>query len=273
MTLTCQAILLLVVKVARIIKDIRMTTPLNESLIKGFSILKLFSKERPEISTSVVVQELGMNSATAHRFLVTLEETGALVSRQRGRYSLGLHMVALGRTAELTNPLASIVQPVIDDISTELRESVMACRLNRDGAVCIAAAIANRPITVNISVGEVLELHSSAQGKVWLASMSDEEVRTILKELPLKNFNSNTVTNIDALCDEIRMVRSQGYALNRGEREEDIAAVAVPVKNKDGKTILSFSVFGMVSRFDQELIERAKKQLFIAANKATQAIT
>ncbi|WP_089717899.1 helix-turn-helix domain-containing protein [Candidatus Entotheonella palauensis] len=67
-----------------------MTTPLNSSLIKGFAILKLFSKDRTELTATVVSRELGMNSASAHRFLTTLEEIGALASPRRGCYALGL---------------------------------------------------------------------------------------------------------------------------------------------------------------------------------------
>ncbi|WP_425964126.1 helix-turn-helix domain-containing protein [Rhizobium nepotum] len=53
-----------------------MATNVNFSLIKGLAILDLITEGRPEITTAIVVNELGMNTATAHRFLMTLEEDG-----------------------------------------------------------------------------------------------------------------------------------------------------------------------------------------------------
>ncbi|ETW96372.1 MAG: hypothetical protein ETSY1_26885 [Candidatus Entotheonella factor] len=247
-----------------------MATPLNGSLMKGFAILKLFSSNRPEITAAVVSRELGMNAATAHRFLNTLEEIGALVSHRRGCYALGLEMVELGRLAESINPLATIVQPVISELSRELNESAMACRLGRGGPVCIASAVAARPIAVSVKVGEVLELHASAHGKIWLASMRDEEIRERFQSEILPAFSANTLIDFGKLREEIESVRQQGYAQNRGEHESYIGAVAVPVNNKDGETFLSLSVFGMVDRFDEALIKRSRKQLMLAANEIAQ---
>ncbi len=248
-----------------------MPTPLNGSLMKGFAVLKLFSSDRPEITAAVVSRELGMNAATAHRFLTTLEEIGALVSHRRGCYALGLEIVELGRLAESINPLATIVQPVISDVSRELNESAMACRLGRGGPVCIATVVAARPISVSVKVGEVLELHASAHGKVWLASLRDDEIRERFQNDSLPAFSANTLTDFGKLREEIELVRKRGYAQNRGEHESYIGAVAVPVKNKEGETILSLSVFGMVDRFDDDLIRRARKQLTSAANQIAQS--
>ena len=242
-----------------------MATPLNGSLLKGFAILKLITPERQEISAATVASELGMNTATAHRFLHTLEAAGALTSYRRGYYGLGQRIEELGRLAAETNPLAAVVQPILDKISRQLNESVMACRLGRYGPTCMSVAISDRPITVNITVGTVLPLHSSAQGKLWLAEMSEEERTSRLEQLPLLPTSRNTISDRKRLDEELELIRKQGYALNRGENEPDIGAVSVPVKAKDGHMLLTLSVFGMFSRFDNTLIERAKTKLFDAA--------
>ena len=152
-----------------------MNTPVNNSVLKGFRILSLFSNDQREISTRTVVDRLGMSHATAHRFLISLERAGALRMTGRGRFALGSKIEELGSIAGEFGSLSIIVQPEIDRLSTDLNESVMACRLTRYGPACVAVANSPRPISVNISVGTLLPLHSTAQGQIWLAEMSRGE--------------------------------------------------------------------------------------------------
>lgn len=230
-----------------------MSTPLNGSVLKAFSILRLITPERPEISAATVAAESGMNTATAHRFLLTLADCGALVSHRRGSFGLGEGIQELGRIAELTNPLAARLRPVITDLAREIGESVMVCRLGPKGPTCIAVAASDRPITVNISVGTVLPLATSAQGKLWLAHMSPEEAETLLDGARGPS------------AAELERVRTEGYAQNLGETEPDIGAFAVPIYGPTGGLALTLSTFGMLSRIDDALIKGALPLLKAAA--------
>ena len=197
-----------------------MSTPLNGSVLKAFTILGLFNSDRSEISAAIVASELDTNIATAHRFLLSLEEAGALVSYRRGHFSLGRTIEELGRLAEASNPLVAKVQPMINELARQLEESVMVCRLGRQGPTCIAVASSERPISVNISVGTVLPITNTAQGKLWLAAMSRKDRDEWLK-------------GADAPTDqELQQITEQGYSQNLGENEPDIGALAVPSQEK-----------------------------------------
>ncbi len=240
-----------------------MATPLNSSVLKAFEILDLITTDRGEISAATVASELGMNAGTAHRFLLTLEEAGALASVRRGAFSFGPRIEALGRLAESVNPMSARVQGVIDGLRDQLNESVMACRLGRNGPTCMAVSTADRAISVNIRVGTVLPTTVSAQGKLWLAMMREADRKAWFRGHP------EVVGAIDirAFEEELAAIRAAGFALNRGENEPDIGAVAVPVLLKDGKMYLSISVFGMLSRFDEHLVAKAKDVLKSAADQ------
>lgn len=244
-----------------------MPTPLNGSLLKGFAILNLFSKNRMEITISIVTRELGMNTATAHRFLITLENVGALVSYRRGGYSLGQRLKELGDLTEFSDPLPRIAQPFIDKLSVLLNESIMVCRLSRDGVICIGNAISSRPISVNIQVGRVLEIHATAHGKIWLAYMDEAEKNHYLNSLSRVKFTKRTLTEDDEFELALQKIRNDGYAVNSGERETDIGAVAVPIFDKNKKIVASLSVFGMLSRFDDKFIADSYKLLVASADE------
>ena len=244
----------------------RMATPLNNSVLKGFEILSLFSPSRREISSATVVERMGMNNATAHRFLMTLEHAGAVRSTKRGYYALGPKIEELGWIAEETDALAQVLQPEIDGLSRDLNESVMVCRLTRHGPTCVAVANSTRPISVNITVGTLLPLHSTAQGKLWLAEMSPAERSARLSAQ--KVVGSQTPNSIaEKLETELARIRDQGYALNLGDNEPDIAAVSVPIRDTAGKTVLTLSAFGMLSRFDARFLGKARDRLLATAGR------
>lgn len=226
-----------------------MGTPLNASILKGFQILDMISVQRPEITAAAVAEELGLNIATAHRFLLTLERVGALQSFRRGQYTLGEGIERLGRIVQDINPMAEKVQPLIGRLSRRLDESVMACRLGRSGPVCIAVATAARPIAVNISVGSVLGM-DTAQGRLWMAQMDQRGRDSWL--VGMRNPPSA------AHLDEIRL---QDHAHNRGETEAGVGAVCVPLRNRSGEMVLTLSVFGMINRFDEPHMEACLKEL------------
>ncbi|MEQ5871025.1 IclR family transcriptional regulator [Sagittula sp. NFXS13] len=247
-----------------------MATPLNGSLIKAFEILDLFSEQQPQTTAAEVAQALDMSASTAHRFLVTLEQVGAVVQVRRGTYSLGHHIERLGRIAERTNPLATVVQPVITEISSRLNESVMAGQLTREGVVCIATAIAPRPISVNIQVGRLLDLHLSAQGKLWLAHMEPEARDARIKDLI--RVGKMTDAYGQTLYREIDLAWRDGFACNRGESEPDIGAVAVPVFDGAGVMRMTLSAFGMASRFTADHEAEIAARLREAAQEVSNAI-
>ena len=235
-----------------------MSTPLNGSLLKGFEILGLFSRERPEIDAATVMAELEMNGATAHRFLATLEEAGAIASVRRGLYRLSHTTAELGRLAEETNPLARQVQPLLDQLSASLQESVMICRFSRRGPVCIAVATAQRAFALSFRIGEVLDLLRSAQGRLWLADLSrpDREKTVQAAGLPMDQ--------LGPLQDELDRIRAAGLAENLGSVEADVGAVSVPVRQGaggKGELVLTLSVFGPLRRFTGDLRSRAAPEL------------
>lgn len=244
-----------------------MSTPLNGSLLKGFAILGLFTRDRSEITAATVTSELSMNAATAHRFLTTLVEAGVLTSLRRGQYCLGHRMQELGKIAEKSLRLEALVQPVIDRVARELNESVMACRLGDAGPICLAVAQSARPISVNIRVGTILPLHASAQGKLWLAFVTPKDRDAYLSGMTMAARSDNTITDLSAFRAELTEIQQKGFAVNKGENEEDIGAVSVPVFDTRGQMIVSLSAFGMLSRFDAQLEERAKTTLFQAAKE------
>lgn len=221
-----------------------MTSQLNGSVLKAFKILDLFAAGKSELTAKETADALGINMITAHRFLHTLVHAGALRATSRGVFRLGYMFADLGDRVLQGDNLPMLLQPVLDQLARDTGEACMATEFDRDMAVCIAKALPDRALYVDIRIGSKLDAFCTAHGKLWLAHMSAADQDRYFTNADLTNKTDHTITNIDALKSELATIRAQGFSTNNGEREHDIYAIAVPITTQHGKMISAFSVFG-----------------------------
>ena len=83
-----------------------MGTPKNNSVIRAFEILNLISGDDRGFLPAEIANSMDMNLSTTHRFLLTLEEIGAVTRSAGNRYHLGLMVAELGRNVTRKDALA-----------------------------------------------------------------------------------------------------------------------------------------------------------------------
>lgn len=221
-----------------------MTSQLNGSVLKAFKILDLFAAGQSELTAKETADALGINMITAHRFLHTLVQAGALRVTSRGVFRLGYMFADLGDRVLHDGNLPTILQPILDQLARETGEACMATEFDRDAAVCIAKALPDRALYVDIRIGSRLDAFCTAHGKLWLAHLSPDDQDRYFKNARLTGMTDHTITDLDALKVELATIRDHGFSTNNGEREKDIYAIAVPILTKHGNMISAFSVFG-----------------------------
>ncbi len=235
----------------------------NGSVVKAFEILRLFGPECDRISAGYVREKLGINFITAHRFLRTLERVGALVAVAKGSYRLGFMLVDLGKRAADETSLAHVLQPILGEVTRDLQEATMATVFDGTMVVCIAKASSPHPLFVDIRVGSRLEAYCTAHGKLWLAHLPQAELDRYLATVPRSALTASSIVDQAALIAELDEVRRTGVSFNRGEREADIRAAAVPVLSREGRLICGLSAFGPPNRLSDarfaEVIERLRR--------------
>jgi DNA-binding IclR family transcriptional regulator len=77
----------------------------------------------------------------------------------------------------------------------------------------------------------------------------------------LKEYTPRTITQRAALAVELGAVRERGYAVNFGEREEDLHAVAAPVWGPRGELAAIVGVQGPSGRFTAQEMDAAVRPL------------
>jgi DNA-binding IclR family transcriptional regulator len=246
-----------------------VATSLNNSILRAFAILDLFDEERTEISSAVVSRELSTNAITAYRFLKTLEHVGAVTAVGRGRYRLGYRLVSLAAAEGDPRHIALRLQPTLNELARTANESAMATVFDGRCAVCIATAMSERAVAFAARVGARFEGYATANGKLWLSRLSEAALHYYLDTVPRSALSERTLVSRDALLSDISAIRRRGYATNLGEREDDLTAVAVPVRSREGAMVAGMSIFGPSNRFDGAAWKRAVNLLLQSAKDAS----
>jgi IclR family transcriptional regulator, acetate operon repressor len=108
-------------------------------------------------------------------------------------------------------------------------------------------------------------IHSTALGKAIASRISTDAVLAILAAEGMSRSTSKTITEKARYLDELEKVRTQGFALDLGENEEDGRCVAVPFPNS--RVLAAISLSAPAARLKVDVMEDIATQLTSAARR------
>jgi IclR family pca regulon transcriptional regulator len=107
-------------------------------------------------------------------------------------------------------------------------------------------------MSINLGVGSRLPAYCTSMGRVLLADLAPDERRQRLAQRPLQALTSRTLTDPQAVADEIDAVRRKGYSLVDQELEEGLVSMAVPLRDRSGHAVAALNISGQANRTPAE---------------------
>lgn len=209
-------------------------------LAKGLRVIEAFTAATERMSISDVSQATGLDRATARRCLLTLHALG--YAGYDGKYfSLTPRVLRLGTGCLAAMPLPRIVQPWLDALSGEIGQSVSVSILDGWEIVYVARSAQRRVMSISLMPGSRLPAYCTSMGRVMLASLPEEEARSILALRPLERRTPQTRSSVEDIVVELKAVRAQGHAVIDQEVEIGLRSIAVPVLNARGQTVAALN--------------------------------
>jgi IclR family transcriptional regulator, KDG regulon repressor len=244
---------------------------LSQSIDRALAILETFWALQPEAGVQEIAAKLNLTPSTVSRLLATLESRGYVQQDARtGRFRLGLSTLELGYRFAATDDLFVKAVPHIDAVAQRLTLNAHLYGLDR-GQLIRYLSVANPP-GQTLTGGFRFHPHSTASGKLLLASLDDETLEHLLPTLDLPAATPRTITNLAALQREIATIRERGHGTDDEEARLGNACLAVPVRDATGTVIAALSVSGPVSRFAAEHRSPILECLFERAYQLSQAL-
>jgi IclR family KDG regulon transcriptional repressor len=200
---------------------------------RAFQILELVGRRDRHLTISALSRELGISKSTVCGITKALEGIGAVVRDDKTkRYSLGLALFELGQRAYARIDLRDIARPVMEDLMRSTRQSVFLGIRSGDHVSIVDIVESTEDLKITAHIGVRLPLLVGASGKVFMASMAEQEAIRLIDKIRLRRNTERSITDPDYYMEEIRKAREVGYALDDEEYMQGVRAVAAGIRSQ-----------------------------------------
>jgi len=200
------------------------------SVKKAFAILRAISSSKQGLGVSELAKDLKMAKSTVHGMTSALEELGAVMRDPlTKKYKLGFTLLEIGRSAYSQIDLKTSARPVMEALMEKTRTSVFLGILNWDHVSILDIAESNQDLKITAPVGSTIPMFAGAVGKVFLASMDEDQAAKIVRSKGLPRFTENSIVDAKLYLKELMIVKEKGYAVDDEEYILGVRAVASPL--------------------------------------------
>jgi IclR family pca regulon transcriptional regulator len=242
-------------KLKRSPEDTR-STDFVESLDRGLRVLELFGANPGPITLSDLAKEANLPRATTRRILFTLERAGHVASDGK-LFTLTPRVLALAASYLLSNQVVTILQPVLDRLSSVAKEISSLAILDGNEVIFIARSSPARVFSSGIDLGYRLPAFCSSVGRVLLGKFSNKELEAAISTANLTPMTPYTITDKVLLLATIITDREKGYSLVDREAEPGFRSIAVPIRRYDGTIAAAVNMGAHIDRVSTgEMIDR-----------------
>jgi DNA-binding IclR family transcriptional regulator len=217
-----------------------------QSVDKACRIIRTL-RELDGAGVTEIADRMNMPKGSVHTYLNTLRENN-IVSKDRGQYRLGFFLLELGEEIKHNNQVWQFAQEPLDELASETGELARLIVREQGYGVYLAKSEGENAIETTIRPGEREYLHYTSHGKAILAHMPESEVREIIDKHGLPEQTENTITNSEALFEELAEIREEGVAFSQGERTRGLRCVARAIHAPDGDAVAAIGVCGPTNR-------------------------
>lgn len=243
-----------------------------KSLDRAMEILECLD-EAPGKSLTMIASETGRSLATVYRTLVTLEGRG-LVEFDHGEqvWHIGLRAFVIGTRFLRRTGLVDRARPIMRKLM-EVTGETANLGIERGGEIVFLSQVeTHASIRAFFPPGTLSPMHASGIGKALLAHMDAERLDRLLASTDLRAFTGRTITDPDALKDDLETVRLRGFAVDDEEINPGMRCIAAPVFDMNREAVAGISVSGPTSRIGESGTERQSRPVIDAARRLTLAI-
>ena len=219
------------------------------SLARGIAVIRGFTQQRRRLTIAQLSQRTGIPRAAVRRCLYTLGQLGYVASDDGRTYALRPRILTLGHAYLSSTPLVAAVQPLLDQLSSELHESSSMSVLEADEILYIArSSTTTRLMSIDLGLGSRLPAYCTSMGRVLLAGLPAAELEGYLSRVKLTKLTNRTISEPAELKAALNVVRRAGYAIVDQELEIGLRSIAVPVTDPAGKVVAAINIGTQSSR-------------------------
>jgi DNA-binding IclR family transcriptional regulator len=241
-----------------------------QSVEVGFGLLEVLSKAPGPLMLRDLAAAAGMSAAKAHRYLVSFQRLQLVVQDAGTRYDLGPASLKLGLASLSRLDAIKLARQRIGGLMEQIGHTLALAVWGNLGPTIVHWEESPQAVTVNLRLGDVMPLLSSATGRCFAAFLSKEAITPLLKDEIARALKQSrrdipaTLPQARAMLDE---VRARGAARVVDTLLPGIVGFCVPVFDSDGHIVLGMVALGPSGTFDPQWDGEVDKPLRAAARQ------
>ena len=231
-----------------------------QSVEVGFSLLEALSNAGTALMLRDLAAKADMSPAKAHRYLVSYQRLGLVVQdAATTQYDLGPAALKLGLACLSRIDAVKLARARLSPLMNDIGQTLALAVWGNQGPCMVHWEESPQAVTVNLRLGDVMPLLSSATGLCFAAFMATRQsaVNTRLKGLLKDELTRSqklgredvpaNMAEVTALLDE---AREHGVARVVNTLLPGVGGFCAPVFDADGHMVLGMVALGSLSTFD-----------------------
>jgi IclR family pca regulon transcriptional regulator len=224
------------------------------SLARGLAVLRAFRPEHCRMTITEVASACDLTRAGARRMLLTLQSLGYV--GMDGRYFYLTARVLDLSQGFLSQPLWKATRTALESVAGTLGETTSAGVLEGFNIIYTLRIRSSRMLNLELNPGDQLPAHVSSMGRVLLAASPPERVDAYLRQARFTKYTQFTVDSPAELRRRLEEARAKGWSWSRGEVDEAITGISVPLVGIERRTLAALHVSIGTERATPELVEQ-----------------
>ena len=241
------------------------TEPLRagiQSVEVGFSLLDVLANAGSALMLRDLAAQADMSAAKAHRYLVSFQRLGLVVQDAGStRYDLGPAALKLGLASLARVDAVKLARARIAPLMTHIGQTLALAVWGNHGPCIVHWEESPQAVTVNLRLGDVMPLLSSATGLCFAAFMARQQTAVNVR---LKGLIKDELARVHKLGrQDLPSSMAQVTALLEEARQHGLGRVVntllpgvggfcAPVFDADGHMVLGMVALGSLSTFDAD---------------------
>ena len=237
-------------------------------------ILRLFGEKESDWTVQEMSDRIGVPASTVYRTVRELVDAGFLEPSREAHYRLGAAFVEFDRLIRLTDPLVKAGKGLLKEIAlhTSIPCVAVLARLYGDRVICAADELGNgSSIRTSYEQGRPMPLVRGATSKTILAQLPTRRLNKLLSRVGTDTSDLSG-PSAQRFREELSTIRKRGFCITRGEVDEGLVGIAVPVACPELAIVASLSLVVQAATLTGDIEQRLVLLLVPAAGLLTEAL-
>jgi len=220
-----------------------------QSVEVGMRLAECLAYASAPLTLKELAAACDMPAAKAHRYLVSLIRAGVVERHPvTGKYDLGQLALEMGLAALGRLDLVELGGQALLRLRDSLDETLLLAVWGNRGPTVVRWLESSHPVTVNVRLGSVMPLLSSATGRTFLAYLPAAATQAMVaQEMAQPDTPYRDRADVE---DIMEAVRAHGLGRVHGDLLPGVAALAAPAFNQQGEPAAVLTALGAASAFD-----------------------